>query len=257
MLIPVLAACGGIEERAAAEDVERGQHAVAAVDDARAVLEWIGILPSYECGEEKRFFAARIVEKLSADHGCVSIKDEPTATTDRATVTLTEECVIGEKHVTGNIGVSIAGGDDRKRVELDLTQLRVGGDPINARVSYGSCGDEDRYGAQVSGTLSDSPKRTFRLDLTVANQDGIFLIGDNTLVLKGGGEVEHPDGVDRVSFDGLSYEIGDVLPKEGGLLVETSAGKRVGVRFEERFWRLGVAEIKVNGDEPVVVPVVH
>lgn len=75
-------------------------------------------------------------------------------------------------------------------------------------VSYGTCGDEDQYAARVSGTLSQSPKRTF------------------------------------------------ALPGDGEVLVETSK-KHVRVRFEEKFWRLGLAEVKVNDDEPVVIPVIH
>lgn len=251
----VLSACGVEDPAAVSEDVEDGKRAVTAIDHAKAALQWIGILPSYECGEEQRHFAGKLLEAANAEAGCVAVADETADSSDRVQVSFGEGCAIGKKSLSGNLGIVTSGGDDRKRVELDLTQLRIDGEAIPVSVTYGTCGDEDRYSATVSGTLSDSPRRTFRMDLTVANQEGIVLIGDNTLVLRGGGEVEHPDGTDRVSFDGLSYEIGDVLPKDGAVNVQTSRGKHVKVRFEVKFWHLGMAEICVNDDQPITVPI--
>lgn len=252
-----LSACGTPASVAASEELERADDAVTALDRSRQALQWLGILPSYECGEDERFFVGRLVESLNAEAGCVAVADEPDDAHDRATVSFGEGCVVRGRRLSGELAIVVSGGDDRKRVELDLSSVAVDGESIPVQVSYGTCGDEDQYAARVSGTLSQSPKRTFALDLTVASQEGVVLIGDNTLVLKGHGELVHPEGADRVSFDSLSYEMGDVLPKDGEVLVETSKEKHVRVRFEEKFWRLGLAEVKVNDDEPVVIPVIH
>jgi hypothetical protein len=92
------------------------------------------------------------------------------------------------------------------------------------------------------------------VDGKVATREGLPVIGGTTIILDGPGEVRHPDGIDRVTFTGLEYEIKEYLPKEGSVLIETSSGKRI---IKTTLWRLGEAEITVDDHAPVTVPIIH
>lgn len=250
-----LTACGNTQDEEAVGEVKE----TASVGTiAVSALQFIGILPSYECGESRRNFVARLTEGLNQKLGCTTVASVNEGDlADSFELQFGEGCHLGEKELRGVLRGTVAGGEDRTSVAVDLKDLLVGSEAIPASAAYETCGDEDRYSAFVEAKLS--PERTARLDLTVANREGIFLIGQNTLVLQGSGQISHPAGVDEVRFEHLTYEIGQLMPWDGSLTVDTSDGRHVQAAFDSKDcpYRTGHLTVAVDDHKPVKIPVVR
>lgn len=227
---------------------------------AVSALQFVGILPSFECGESRRHFVARLTEGLNQQLGCTTVASVSEGdVADQFRLQFGDGCHLGDKELRGELVGLVAGGDDRSTLSLDLNGVHVGNDSIPASAGYETCGDENRYSVFVEATLSEEPRRTAHLDLKVAKRDGIFLIGQDTFIVDGAGTVDHPAGSDRVTFDHLTYEMKQLMPWDGSLRVDTSGGELVKATFDSKDapYRTGHLTVQVNDRKPVRVPVVR
>ena len=257
-----LAACGG-RPPPTKEEIDdakgRVRAALAAAEQARRILELLGILPVYECGESERVaFVGKVADGFRRDYPCATVTTEALSNADAVIGTFPEAgCEVRRHSVSGKASFVYSGGSDRFELHLDGRELKVDGEPLQAKAGYGKCGDETRYWALAEGDLPKRPEIHFKVDGRAGVREGLPIIGSDTLVFDGPGEVAHPDGTDRVTFAGLHYEIGEYLPKEGTIEIDTSSGHHVRATFKTTLWRLGEAEIQVDDKEPKTVPIIR
>lgn len=261
-LLPLLAtACGGNRptKEEIAEARARVEQAADAAAKARTALELLGVLPVYTCGEARRTFVGQASESFRAQVACVTVTTEAVdASTDALALTFPEGgCSVGGYGLSGPGRFLYSGGEDRMELTADLRELKVEGQPLQAKVGYGTCGDESRAWVLAEGTVPDSGGRTFRVDGRVAKREGLPLIGGTELRLDGTGTLTGPAGEDRLTLTGVLYEVGHAAPKEGEVLVERADGGRVKATFRPGLWRTGEMELTVDDAEPVTVPIVH
>lgn len=241
-------------------DVEQVKESAGLIGAAGHALRVLGILPSYECGESRRHFAGRLTSGHELSEGCVTAATvQEGELGDALTIDFAEGCHVGDKQVRGTARGLMSGGEDRFTLSLDLQGVTVDGDALPASAGYEVCGDEDRYSAFVQAQLSQEPLRTFELQAQLARRDGIFLIGQDTLVLDGEGHVSHPAGQDLVAFDHLTYEMKQLMPWDGSLEVSTSDGRKVRAEFdsENMPYRTGHLSVQVDEGKTVRVPVIR
>ena len=233
--------------------------AIHAAHQARLALELLGILPVYTCGEPRRTFVGRAAEGVRVKVPCVTAAAEAlNESTDRVWFSFPEtQCSLNGHTVSGQTAFVYTGGEERMELTADLSGLRVDGHALQARVGYGTCGDEKRFWTEASGALPGRPGSTYRVDGRVGLREGAPLFGSTSLVFDGPGEVSGPLGRDRVTFTGLEYEVGEFLPKKGQALIETARGHRVKVDFSEVLWRVGKVEVEIDDKAPVTVPIVR
>lgn len=244
------------EVDAAKAHVER---AVAAAHQTRGALEVLGLLPVYTCGEPRRSFVSHAAEGLQARVSCATATVEAVdASTDAVVLTFAEGgCAVHGLSFTGQAALVYRGGEDLMEVGADLRGLTVDGQPLQAEVGYGTCGDETRLWADVTGDVPGREGHTFHLDGRVGLRGGVPLIGGTSLLLNGPGELTGPAGTDRLTLTDVLYEVGEYLPKEGEALLETADGRRLKARFQPVLWRVGKVEVTVDDKDPVTVPVVR
>lgn len=238
---------------------DRVNLAVQAVGRVRVALELLGLLPVYECGEPRRTFVGKAVEQAERSIGCVTataVAEGQSA--DAVNLAFPEAgCEFQQHSLAGAALFRYSGGEDRLDLEADFGALQVDGDLLPAKAGYGTCSDEKRVWASAEGEFSERAGCRFKVDARVGLRDGMPVIGGTTVVLDGGAEITRPEGLDKLSFTSLHYEIGQIMPKQGSLLVETSGGKRIQVTFDPGLWRLGEAEVVIDDRDPVTIPVVH
>lgn len=232
--------------------------ALEASHQVRSALELLGVLPSYTCGEPVRVFALRTSLALQR-YGCASAALEsggPTAA--GVVVRFAPGCQVQGRTVEGEARLSLRVGDAREELEVDLRGLSIDGEALRVRAGYGTCGDEQRVWAEAEGALPRRADVGYRVDMQVGvRSSSLPLIGGTTLILDGQAELHRGPGVDLVAFEALEYEVGGYLPKSGALEVKTADGHQVRARFSGIFWKLGKAEVSVDGGPEVAVPIVH
>jgi hypothetical protein len=166
-------------------------------------------------------------------------------------------CTVHGLRFTGQAVLEYRGGEDLMEVGADLRGLTVDGEPLQAKVGYGTCADETRLFADVTGDVPGREGHTFHVDGRVGLREGLPLIGSTSLLLNGPGELTGPAGTDRVTLTSVLYEVGEYLPKEGEALLETADGHRLKAVFQPVLWRVGKVEVTVDDKDPVTVPVVR
>lgn len=233
--------------------------AVLAAHQARLALELLGLLPVYTCGEPRRTFVGRAAEGVHTEVACVTATAEARDdSTDAVVLSFSEPtCTVRGHTVSGQSAFLYSGGEERMDVTADLNGLWVDGQPLQARVGYGTCGDEKRFWTAASGDLPGRSGTHYSVDARVGLREGVPLFGGSTLVFDGPGEVSGALGTDRVTFTALQYEVGEYLPKEGEALIETARGHRVKVHFSPLLWRVGKVEVEIDDRAPVTLPIVR
>lgn len=261
LALPALWSCGdrGKPTQAELEDARgRVEAAVEGAEQVRTALEVLGLLPDYSCGEPRQTFVGKVVGQAQTAIGCATVSTQAeSSSSDAVVLDYQAGCTVAGRSLAGRTVVRYAGGESRMQVEADFKDTTVDGKPLLAKAGYGKCGDETRYWGAVEGALPKRPATWAKIDGRVGVREGLPVLGGTTLILDGPGELTHSQGLDRVTLTGLAYEIGEYLPQEGELLVETSSGHRVLARFRATLWRLGEAEVTVDDREPVTVPVIH
>ena len=245
------------------EQVEEAQArvelAVIAAHQARVALELLGVLPVYTCGEPRRTFVGRISSDLQAQVQCLTVTTEARdGTSDAVMMTFPESgCRVRGHTVSGQVAFLYTGGEDRMALSADLHALKVDGQSLQATVGYGTCGDEKRYWGKATGGLPGHSGYTYFVDGRVGVRDGVPLIGGTTLVLDGPASVSGPEGQDQVTLTALRYALGEFLPEEGKLLVETATGHRVQANFRPWLWRVGKVELEIDDHAPITTPILR
>jgi hypothetical protein len=256
----VTAGCSSMPSQEEIDDAKaRASAAVRAANQARQALELLGILPVYTCGEPRRTFVGRAVEEAQSEIGCVTATaSESGETADQVTLAFPEAgCSAGGYMLSGQALYLYSGGEDRLTLDGDFRGIKIDGDPLQAKAGYGTCGDEKSVWALAEGELPNEVGKGFKIDGKVGIRDGMPLIGSTSLLLDGSGEVTVSSGSDRLTLTGLLYEIGEYMPKEGSLLIETAGGTAIKVTFRETLWKLGEAEVVIDDRSPVKVPIVR
>jgi hypothetical protein len=226
-------------------------------EHARRAAELLGLLPEYECGEARGSFVAHAADGLRSQTDCATVTVESTTDADLVHVTLAESgCTLKGLSAKGKATFRYSGGESRMEVEADFRELRVAGETLPVRAGYGTCGDEKRYWVLAEGTVPQQSDRTYKLDTTLSTRGGLPIIGGSTFILDGQGELKK-DAADRVTFIGLTYDLGQYLPKDGTLRVETAGGRKVEATFRTTLWRLGEVEVSVDDSEPTTLPIVR
>ncbi|WP_239469992.1 hypothetical protein [Archangium violaceum] len=260
-LVILSTACG--KEPPTKEEIEdaraRVDLAVLAANQVRVALEVLGILPVYTCGESRRTFVGRAAEGARSKVACVTATAESLDDASDAVVLSFPDtgCSVGGRSVSGQSSFIYNGGEERMDLFADLRQLKVEGQPLQAKVGYGTCSDEKRFWAESAGDLPGRANSSYSVNANVGVRDGVPIIGGTTLVLNGPGEVTGTLGTDRVTFSELQYEVGEYLPKKGEALIETAKGHQVRVNFSEVLWRLGKVEVEIDDRAPITVPVIR
>ncbi|RKH40734.1 hypothetical protein [Corallococcus sicarius] len=237
----------------------RVERVAASTHLVRGALEVLGVMPVYTCGEPRRGFLGHAVEGLASRVSCA--KATVTAVddvTDAVVLSFNDGgCDVHGLRFTGQAVLEYRGGEDLMEMSADLRGMTVDGQPLNAEVGYGTCGDETRLFADVMGDVPGRQGHTFHVNSRVGKREGLPIIGGTSLVFDGPGELTGPMGTDRVTFSSLLYEVGNYLPKEGVALVETAGGRTIKMAFQPVLWRVGKVEVTVDDKEPVTVPVVR
>ncbi|WP_257454529.1 hypothetical protein [Archangium lipolyticum] len=260
-LVILSTACG--KEPPTKEEIEdaraRVDLAVLAANQVRVALEVLGILPVYTCGESRRTFVGRAAEGARTKVACVTATAEALDDSSDAVVLSFPDtgCTVGGRTVSGHSSFIYKGGEDRMDVFAELRELKVDGQPLQAKVGYGTCSDEKRFWAESTGDLPGRASSSYSVNANVGVRDGVPIFGGTTLVLNGPGEVTGSLGTDRVTFSELQYEVGEYLPKKGEALIETAKGHQVRVNFSEVLWRLGKVEVEIDDRAPITVPVIR
>lgn len=237
----------------------RVERVAASAHLVRGALEVLGLMPVYTCGEPRRSFLTHAAEGLSARVSCatatVTVVDD---VTDAVVLKFADGgCSVHGLRFTGQAVLEYRGGQDLMEMHADLRGMTVDGQPLQAKVGYGTCGDETRLFSEVEGDVPGRQGYTFHANNRVSLRDGVPLIGSTSLVFDGPGEVTGPEGTDRFTLTELEYEVGNYLPKEGIALMETADGHSLKIAFQPVLWRVGKAEITVDEKEPVTVPVLR
>ena len=230
LCVSLLVACGRPPSEAEIEQARlQVDNAVRGVHQARTALELLGLVPVYTCGEPRRTFVGRMAQGVQASVGCVTATAQAVdATTDGLVLSFAPSGCMARGHtMSGQCTFLYRGGEDALELEVDLSALRVDGESLQARVGYGTCGDERRYWVKASGAVPRATGYTFQVDGRVAVREGAPLLGATEVVLDGPGELASPQGRDRLTLTALLYELGEYLPKQGRLLVEAANGRRV------------------------------
>ncbi len=245
--VVVLAGCG-TDPKDSADSVKKSVDSLNAVEKA---LHFIGLWPSYECGDAAPVSAAKVAEHLKEKVGCGVVSTEHDDTSDSVVLTFNDTCEVDGKKLTGKARLRFSQGDERVDAKFDLHELKVDGLEIPFAVSVNQCGDQMAYQVQGSGTLDHG--HPFAIDLTATVRAGIPLIGHDDLILDGAGEVDLDHGKDAVTFDQVQMELGDPLPKHGNLSIETGDGHKVTAKFVDS-WPVSHAEVVVDEGKKVDVP---
>lgn len=222
--------------------------AVASAEGARAALELLGILPSYECGEPRRTFVGRVVEELTVSWSCATFTTAAVGDqADVVTVTFAAAgCPVTGHTLGGTLVLRYSGGEDRMDLELDARALVVDGALVGALAGYGTCGDETRYWALAEGD-------GYRVDVQIAKRDGIPLIGGTTLLIDGSAQLTDDAGTDSVAFTGVEYEVGDLLPRHGTIVIQTAAGRRIEATFDLDSPIYGSVRLVIDAHDAVTI----
>ncbi|RKG71417.1 hypothetical protein [Corallococcus terminator] len=237
----------------------RVERVAASAHLVRGALEVLGLMPVYTCGEPRRSFVNHAVEGLSARVSCASATviavDD---VTDAVLLKFADAgCLVHGLTFKGQAQLEYRGGEDLMEMHADLRGMMVDGQPLQAKVGYGTCGDETRLFADVEGDVPGRAGHTFHVNSQVGKREGLPIIGGTSLIFDGPGELTGPAGTDRITLTGLEYEVGNYLPKEGTALLETAEGRTLKIAFQPVLWRVGKAEITVDEKEPVTVPVIR
>lgn len=232
----------------------RLQASLAGASEIRKVLERLGILPTYTCGEPRNTFVGQAVGSMQARYGCATVAlDASNPTRDVVTVTFPPGgCDVGGTPFAGSMVARISGGDDTFALELDPRNLSVGGKTLTALGGYGSCGDASRYWASATGTAYG---RAFTVDALVEKRAGTPFLSSTMLAVDGALTLTDASGTDSVTLDGVEYEVGDTFPHAGTIVVETAAGHRISATFSTSSRFTGSVRLVIDAHDAVVIPI--
>ena len=229
--------------------------AVKSADLARVALEQLGLLPTYDCGVPRGAFVPDVLDALEVEYACATVAvDSSDPAADAITVTFDEAgCEVAGRTLSGALVVRVAGGEDRFDLEVDARALAVDGALVQALAGYGTCSDETRYWVLAEGDVPGHAGKTFYVDGNIAKRDGLPVIGGTTLLISGTGDLAEAGATDRMTMEDVDYEIGDLLPRNGVILLETASGRRIRATFTQDSPLYRKVSLEIDAHDPVTV----
>lgn len=225
-----------------------------ALGRVHAVLEMLGLIPRYECGEPRATFAGKLPDRLRTSFtGSVVSLDATDPASDKVSLAFPASgtTVHGLK-LTGNLLVKTSGGTDRFTLELDARNAQVNGRALQALGGYGTCGDSTSYWADSEGPLSAAARHVLKAQ--VGKKSGLPVIGKTNLLINAEGKVTSGGKDDGLVLTAVDYEVGKVLPKSGSILITTSSGRRIHATFSDDTPLLNQVKVKVDDKSAVLIP---
>ena len=247
----VLLGCDLVPEPPGVEQVKGTVgDALAAANALQPALELLGLLPEEGCGEPRSLRPVRFTANLQEKLGCAAAELELGEVADTIRVRFPPEgCWVEDHVVTGELTVTVSGGDDRQSVELDLRRANLDGQSIPVRLGYQTCGGATQYSAIAQGSAKGL---AFDLDLAVTLEKGRWPWSPDRYAVDGHGALTHGGGTERLAFEEVRYTLGDLAPEQGSLRIETSGGSSVQATFGEGAEEM---ELVVNGGTPLRIRV--
>jgi hypothetical protein len=232
----------------------RLQAALAGAAEIREVLERIGLLPTYTCGEPRGNFVADAVGSMQARYSCATVTlDAGDPARDVITVAFpTGGCELGGALFVGSMIARVSGGDDTFALELDPRDLTIDGNGIAAVGGYGSCGDASRYWASATGTAHG---KMYAIDVEIEERAGVPFLSSTMLAVDGTMTLTDASGTDTVTLDGVQYEVGDLFPTAGTIVVQTASGHRISATFSSSSVLTGNVRVVIDAHEAVTIPI--
>jgi hypothetical protein len=220
----------------------------------RAILELLGLIPVYSCGEPRAVFAGRIPDSLASRFAGSHIDlDASDPTLDKFTILLPAEgMAVKGQTLTGTLLLTTSGGEDRFTLDIDATQARLNGIPIRSRAGYGQCGDSSQYWGHSEGAFADK-QGTYLMDTRVAKKAGMPFFGGPTFTIDAKGSYTRGGKTDALTLTSIEYEGGKALPQSGVMLIEAYNGHRVKATFSEYTPLLRQVTVKVDSYTGVTV----
>ncbi len=261
VLTSALAACSkdDLPDVPSASEIEDAKVRVGlsadAIGQGRMVLELLGFMPKYECGEARSVFAGRLPTTLDQTFmGATATLNAGDPGKDVITIVFpTAGVVVARRTVTGTVIVTTSGGTDRFTLEVDARQAQVDGHPVQSLAGYGTCGDETQYWALSEGPLG-ATGATYRVDLEIAKRAGAPIIGGTHLLITGTGAITRTAGTDTVTLTDVDYEIGNLLPGSGKVVIETAGGHKISATFSSDTPIAGRAQVTIDAKSTVTIP---
>ncbi len=232
----------------------RLQAALAGTAEIREVLERLGLLPSYTCGEPRGTFAGDVVGSMQARYGCATVTlDAGDPARDVVTVAFPPGgCFVGSALFAGSMVARISGGDDTFALELDPRALTIDANGIAALGGYASCGDASRYWATATGTAHG---KTYAIEVEVERRAGAPFISPTVFAVDGSLTLTDASGTDAVTLDGVEYKSGDLFPRAGTIVVQTASGHRISATFSSSSAITGSVRLVIDAHDPVAIPI--
>jgi hypothetical protein len=228
------------------------QASLAGATEIREVLERIGLLPSYTCGEPRGTFAGDVVGSMMARYGCATVTlDAGDPARDVVTVAFPPGgCQVGAALFSGSMIARISGGDDTFALDLDPRGLTIDGNGIAAMGGYSSCGDASRYWAFATGTAHG---KAYEIDVEVERRAGVPFISSTMFAVDGTLTLTDASGIDSVTLDGVEYEVGDLFPRAGVIVIRTASGHRITATFSSTSVLTGSVRVVIDSHDAVTI----
>jgi hypothetical protein len=213
----------------------------------RVILEILGLIPVYSCGEPRAVFAGKIPDSLASRFAGSHIDlDASDPARDKFTILLPSQGMsVKGQTLTGTLLLTTSGGEDRLTLEVDATQARVNGVPIRSKAGYGECGDSSEYWGHSEGPLSGN-QGTYLVDTRVSQKAGMPFFGGTTFRIDAEGSYTRGGKTDALTLTSIEYEGGKTLPNSGVMLIETSNGHRIKATFSDHTPLLRQVTVKVD-----------
>jgi hypothetical protein len=227
---------------------------LAGAAEIRQVLERVGLLPSYTCGEPRGMFSSKLLGSMQTRYSCATITlDAGDPTRDVVTVAFpTGGCELAGAQFVGSMIARVSGGDDTFSLELDPRSLAIDGNHVAATGGYRSCGDATEYWATATGTAHG---KAYDIDVTIEKRAGVPIIGSTMLAVDGTLTLTDASGTDTVTLDGVEYEVGDLFPRAGTISVETATGHQISATFSSGSILNGNVRLVIDDHDAVTIPI--
>lgn len=232
----------------------RLQAALAGTTEIREVLERVGLLPSYGCGEPRGTFAGEVRGSMQARYGCATVTLD---SSDPARDVVTAQfppggCFVGSALFAGSMVARISGGDDSFALELDPRGLTIDGNGIAALGGFASCGDTSRYWASAA---SSALGKAYAIEVEIERRAGAPFISPTVFAVDGTLTLTDASGTDAVTLDGVEYKVGDVFPRAGAVVVQTAPGHRISATFSGASVLTGHVRVVIDAHDPVIIQI--
>lgn len=248
---------GDIPSKAEVEDAKtRVGLTTTVVGQGKAILEMLGIIPSYECGEARPAFASKLPASFRSAFAGANVEVNSASPTEDL-ISVAFPAAGSSFHgqtLTGNLLVKTSGGTDRFTLSLDARNVKVNNVPVQGEGGYGKCGDSTAYWAKSDGPVPGAATYAYLLNADVGKKAGIPIIGSTTLLINATATVSRSGKADQVVLTGIDYEVGKLVPRKGTVVINTSDNHRISATFSDDTPLVGQVEVKVDSKNAVKVP---